>query len=138
MATLLEQSIQSQKDQISQLDTQQSQLEQASAQLFNRYRDARSALNAAKADPNTPPATLNQLQQSFDSVAAEREKTNNNLESVSSRKDTLTQALANNEAKLADPANNLSFATAANTTPDPGPFVVGDCGVHGGLLLVSV
>lgn len=120
MATLLEQSIEYQKQEIAQLEAQQAQLEQASSQLFNRYRDARSALNAAKANPATPPATLNQLQQAFDNVAAERETANDNLESTSARLDRLRQALSNNEAKLSDPANNTSLATSGNTTSDPG------------------
>lgn len=120
MATLLEQSIEYQKQELAQLRAQQVEFDRIGSELFRQTRDARNALNAARADPTTPPATLNQLQQTYDRIQEERATNNYNREANEFKISQIETALQNNETKLANPANNTSLATAGNTTSDPG------------------
>lgn len=119
MSTLLEQAIEYQRRRLAELESQRQAIE---AGLVPRSQvvAARTALDEARANPATPPATLAALQTTYNDLNNQRQTGLDNLSATNQQITDITSALRDNEAKLSDPVNNTPFSTQGNTTSDPG------------------
>lgn len=121
MATILEQAIDWQRNEITRLEALQVQYDNAANTLSPQYRAAKQALKDAQNNPATPPATLAQLQADFDRISSDYFAARDNASANFNQLKDIKDALDSNLLKLNDPTQNPSFAnTASNTTAYPG------------------
>lgn len=116
MATFLEQSIEWQKKQIAELTPQIETAKAAADQLYGPYRAMRGKIADAKANPNTTPEQLAALVAEQDKLREEYFTAREKQESLENKRAGLQSALADNQAKLNDPQQNVSFANGDGTT----------------------